>query len=160
MRPTGVDMQNKRKTQAGMSLIEIMVVIAIIATVASLVTVNVLDYLDESKVETTKIAISNVEQALKQYKRKIGNYPSGDQGLNALQQAPSDLKDPGKYPQNGFLEKLPKDGWGNEFQYFSPGRGGQEYEVLSLGGDSAEGGEGYDTDISSATGEGEVKEAN
>ena len=143
-------MRNFFRAQAGMSLIEIMVVIAIIATVASLVTVNVLDYLDESKVETSKIAISNVEGALKQYKRKVGTYPTAEQGLNALVEAPSDLRDSSKYPKNGFIEKLPKDAWGNDFLYFSPSRqGGKDHEVVSYGADGEEGGDGYDADLSS-----------
>lgn len=143
-------MKSTQSSQAGMSLIEIMVVIAIIATIASVVTVNVLDYLDESKVETSKIAIGNIEQALKQYKRKIGTYPTADQGLDALVQAPSDIKDPSKYPANGFVERVPKDAWSNELIYFNPGRQGGDYEVVSYGADGEEGGEGYDADLSSA----------
>ena len=77
------------REQAGMTLIEIMVVVAIIGSIAALVTVNVLDYLDESKVETTKIQIGNIEGALKQFKRRHGFYPSTEQGLSALVEKPT-----------------------------------------------------------------------
>ena len=72
------------RNEAGMTLIEIMVVLAIIGSIAALITVNVLSYLDESKVETTKIQIKNIEAALDQYKRRHGSYPTTEQGLSAL----------------------------------------------------------------------------
>lgn len=135
-----------RASQKGMTLIEIMVVVAIIGSIAALVTVNVLDYLDESKVETTKIEIKNVEQALEQYKRKAGSYPTSEQGLQALVEKPTVGKIPENYPKGGFLKKVPKDAWGNDFIFTSPGSG-HDYEIISLGRDGQEGGEDYDADI-------------
>ena len=135
------------KNQAGMTLIEIMVVVAIIGSIAALVTVNVLDYLDESKVETTKIQIKNVESALEQFKRRHGFYPTTEQGLSALVEKPTVGKIPDNYPADGYLKSIPKDGWGNEFTYTQPGTQGHKYEIISLGGDSAEGGENTDADI-------------
>jgi len=132
--------------ERGMTLIEIMVVVAIIGSIAALVTVNVLDYLDESKVETTKIEIKNVEGALEQYKRKAGAYPTTEQGLGALVEKPTAGKVPDNYPKGGFLKKVPKDAWGNDFTYVSPGAG-HDYEIISLGRDGVEGGDDYDADI-------------
>lgn len=136
----------KKKSQKGMTLIEIMVVVAIIGSIAALVTVNVLDYLDESKVDTTKIEIKNIEGALEQFKRKHGFYPTSEQGLQALVEKPTAGRVPDNYPKAGYIKKLPKDAWGNEFLYVSPGQG-HDYEIISLGRDGQEGGEDYDTDI-------------
>jgi general secretion pathway protein G len=135
--------------QVGMTLIEIMVVVAIIGSIAALVTVNVLNYLDESKVETTKIQIKNMEGALEQYKRRHGVYPTTEQGLAALVEKPTVGKIPDDYPPDGYLKSLPKDGWGNDFLYFSPGVAGHRIEIVSQGADGEEGGEGFDADITS-----------
>ncbi|KAB2841568.1 type II secretion system protein GspG [bacterium] len=142
------------RSQAGMTLIEIMVVVAIIGSIAALVTVNVLNYLDESKVETTKIQMKNVEGALDQYKRRHGSYPTTEQGLSALVEKPTVGKVPDNYPPDGYLKAVPKDGWGNDFIYASPGSAGHKIEIISYGGDGQEGGEGFDADISNF----EVKE--
>lgn len=148
-----------RYSQAGMSLIEIMVVLAIIGSVAAIVTVNVLDSLDESKVETTKITIKTLESALENYKRKMGSYPTTEQGLDALVEAPAGLPEGKKYPKKGFLkgDKIPKDAWGNNFEYASPGASG-DFEITSLGADGAEGGDDYDADISNVDSKGEEEE--
>lgn len=137
----------KSESQKGMTLIEIMVVVAIIGSIAALVTVNVLDYLDESKVDTTKIEIKNVEGALEQFKRKHGFYPTTEQGLAALVEKPTTGRVPDNYPKGGYLKKVPKDAWGNDFIYTSPGGTGHEYEIISLGRDGQEGGEDYDADL-------------
>ena len=142
------------RNEAGMTLIEFMVVVAIIGSIAALVTVNVLNYLDESKVETTKIQIKNIEGALDQYKRRHGSYPTTEQGLSALVEKPTVGKVPDNYPPDGYLKNVPKDGWGNDFQYASPGSAGHKIEIISLGGDAQEGGEGSDADIANF----EVKE--
>ncbi|MCC7344559.1 MAG: type II secretion system major pseudopilin GspG [Deltaproteobacteria bacterium] len=142
------------RSQAGMTLIEIMVVVAIIGSIAALVTVNVLSYLDESKVETTKIQMKNVEGALDQYKRRHGSYPTTEQGLSALVEKPTVGKVPDNYPPDGYLKAVPKDGWGNDFIYASPGSAGHKIEIVSYGGDGQEGGEGFDADITNY----EVKE--
>lgn len=135
------------KNQAGMTLIEIMVVVAIIGSIAALVTVNVLDYLDESKVETTKIQINNVESALEQFKRRHGFYPSTEQGLAALVDKPTVGKVPDNYPADGYLKAVPKDGWGNDFIYYSPGVAGHKIEIISYGADGEEGGDEMDADL-------------
>ena len=135
--------------QAGMTLIEIMVVVAIIGSIAALVTVNVLNYLDESKVETTKIQIRSIESALDQFKRRHGFYPTTEQGLIALVEKPSVGRSPDNYPADGYIKALPKDGWGNEFVYYQPGVAGHKIEIISLGGDGEEGGEEFDADVMS-----------
>lgn len=130
-----------------MTLIEIMVVVAIIGAIAGLVTVNVMSFLGESRVETTKITIKNVEGALEQYKRKHSVYPSTEQGLQALVEKPSTGKVPDNYPSGGYMKDVPKDAWGEDLIYTSPGTAGHPYEIISLGEDKSEGGEELAADI-------------
>lgn len=137
--------------QAGMTLIEIMVVITIIGLIATVVTVNVLDRLTEANIATTKTQIKSLESGLDEYRRSNGRYPTTEQGLKALVEKPTVGKIPNNYPKNGYLKggKIPKDSFGNDFIYYSPGIYGHEYEIISLGNDGQEGGEDEDSDIKS-----------
>jgi len=135
------------RNQAGMTLIEIMVVVAIIGSITALVTVTVMDSLEESKIETTKIQIRSIESALDHFKRRHGFYPTSEQGISALVEKPSVGRVPDNYPPDGYMKSLPKDAWGNEFIYYSPGVSGHKVEIISYGADNDEGGEGGDADI-------------
>ena len=97
--------------QAGMTLIEIMVVITILGLIATVVTVNVLDRLDQAKVETTKTQMRGLESALDNYRRDNGVYPSTEQGFSALVEKPSIGRVPKRYPKSGYLKggRVPKD---------------------------------------------------
>lgn len=127
-----------RHGQRGLTLVEIMVVIAILGTLMAVVGVNVVNRLQDANVETTKLQIKQIEQNLAMYAAKNkGKFPSTSQGLEAA----------AKYFPDS---KVPVDAWGNAFQYYSPGtQSGGSYEIISLGRDGAEGGEGYDADIKS-----------
>lgn len=135
----------------GMTLIEIMVVITILGLIATVVTVNVLDRLDEAKVSTAKTQMKSLEQALDQYRRDSGTYPSSEQGLQALVEKPSIGRIPKRYPKKGYIKggKVPQDPWGCDYVYQSPGPSGQDYAITSLGSDCQEGGEDADADIHS-----------
>ncbi|HPQ81229.1 MAG TPA: type II secretion system major pseudopilin GspG [bacterium] len=135
----------------GMTLIEIMVVITILGLIATVVTVNVLDSLDEAKMKTAKTQIKGFEDALEAYRRDAGVYPSTEQGLSALVEKPTIGRIPKRYPPKGYLKggKIPKDPFDCDYQYYSPGIQGHDYEIYSLGRDCQEGGEGPDSDISS-----------
>jgi len=133
----------------GMTLIEIMVVVAIIGLIMGVVTVNVLDKLDEAKVSTTKTQMKSLGNALDQYRRDAGYYPSTEQGLQALVEKPSSGRVPRNYPAKGYIKKIPRDPFDCEFIYTSPGTHGNDYEITSLGRDCAEGGEDMDADIHS-----------
>ncbi len=137
--------------QRGMTLIEIMVVITILGLIATVVTVNVLDRLDEAKVDTAKTQMKGFEEALDQFRRDNGFYPSTEQGLIALIEKPSIGRVPKRFPPKGYLKgnKVPQDPWGCDYSYYSPGIQGHEYEIYSTGRDCQEGGEGIDADISS-----------
>lgn len=137
-----------RNSRAGMTLVEIMVVITIIITLMSVMAVVVLGRLDDANADMTRIRIGQLEQALQMYAVKHkGKYPSTSQGLSA---ADKYMPTPGE---------VPTDSWGNEFQYFSPGtHGSSDYEIVSLGKDGKEGGEDAGSDIQSWNLDGDEEE--
>ncbi|MBK7761541.1 MAG: type II secretion system protein GspG [Deltaproteobacteria bacterium] len=123
------------RRRRGMTLVEIMVVIAIIGTMMSIVGFAVADNFAKANVETTKLTMQQIDKNLGMYAAaKKGKFPTTSEGLAAA----------AKYFPDG---AVPKDSWGNEFIYTASGRG---YEIVSLGADGVEGGEDYDADINSA----------
>jgi general secretion pathway protein G len=130
----------------GFTLIELMVVLVILGILAVLVVPNVLDRADDARVTAAKTDIANLSQALKLYKLDNQRYPEAAQGLQALATKPT----VGTVPSNWrvYVEKLPKDPWGRDYQYLNPGIKG-EIDVMSLGADGAAGGEGKNADIGS-----------
>ena len=136
-----------RQGEQGFTLVELMVVIVIIGLLAAIVAFNVLPMGDKARVEKAKSDISTIEQALEMYKLQNLHYPSTSDGLQALVKAPSSA-DPSRYQAGGYIKKLPKDPWGNPYQYASPGQHG-EADVWSNGADGKPGGEGVDADIGS-----------
>jgi len=144
-------MKKLLRSQAGMTLIEIMVVITILGIIATIVTVNVLDRLDQAKVSATKTQIKSLEMALDEFRRDNGYYPTTERGLKALIEKPSIGRMPNNYPSHGYLKggKVPHDSFGGDFLYYSPGNNGNRYEIVSLGADGQEGGEDADADIKS-----------
>ncbi len=105
---------------------------------------------DEAKQVKAKIDIASLETALRLYKLDNGNYPTTEQGLDALVSPPETAPLPTKWHEGGYLEKnrVPKDPWGNEFVYLSPGIH-DDYDIICYGADGAPGGEGKDQDINS-----------
>ncbi|HIJ95275.1 MAG TPA: type II secretion system major pseudopilin GspG [Desulfuromonadales bacterium] len=132
----------------GFTLIEIMVVIVILALLAALVAPKLMGRADDAKITDARVQIKNIETALKLYKLDSGNYPTTEQGLNALVEKPTVGIIPKMYKEGGYLEskKMPKDPWGNDYLYISPGEHG-DYDLYSFGADSAKGGEGKNADI-------------
>ena len=141
----------KRLGHKGMTLIEIMVVITILGLIATVVTVNVMGRLDEARVSTAKTQIKALESALDNFRRDNGFYPSTEQGLKALIEAPTSGRVPKSYPKGGYLKggKVPQDPWRTDYIYYSPGIYGHDYELISHGADGQEGGEDSDADVKS-----------
>ena len=132
------------ESEAGLTLIEMMIVLVIIAVVAGLITMNVIGRPDEAKATTTKSNISSISGALKMYRLDNGDYPTTDQGLKALVERPSTPPVPSSWPQGGYLSAPPLDAWGKPYEYQSEGGG---FTIKSLGKDGKPGGEGVDADI-------------
>ena len=132
-----------RRSQAGFTLIEMMVVIVIIGIIAGLAIVQLSGRADRAKVEATKAMISQVSQAVDFFKLDHNRYPLR---LEELVTQPSDI-DPRKWAQGGYLKKYPKDAWDREFRFQVPGTKGQPFDVVSFGEDGREGGELYGEDL-------------
>jgi general secretion pathway protein G len=130
----------------GFTLIEVLVVVMILGILAALVVPRIMDRPDEARRVAAKADINGIVQALKLYRLDNGFYPSTEQGLGALTSKPTTQPLPGNWKQGGYLERLPKDPWGGDYQYLAPGVRG-EIDVFSLGADRARGGEGNAADI-------------
>ena len=138
-----------RKTLArGFTLIEIMVVIAILGIMAAIVVPKLVGHTDTAKVVAAKQDIANIKQALILYKLDNQRYPTTEQGLQALVVKPASGPAANGYKADGYLEKIPKDPWGNPYQYLCPGLKG-EFDVFSYGADGQPGGDGINADIGS-----------
>jgi general secretion pathway protein G len=132
-------------SQAGFSLIEVMVTMVIIGLLSTLVLINVLPSRDKAMVDKAKADIATLELAVDTYKMDNFGYPRTEDGLTALVSAPSNAK-PERYREGGYIRRLPEDPWGNPYQYAYPGRA-RAFDVYSLGADNSLGGEGLDADI-------------
>ncbi|BEI24527.1 type II secretion system major pseudopilin GspG [Vibrio fluvialis] len=138
-------MNKKVNKQSGFTLLEVMVVVVILGILASFVVPNLLgnkEKADQQKAITDIVALEN---ALDMYKLDNNVYPTTDQGLDALVNKPSS-PEPRNYRAGGYIKRLPKDPWGNDYQYLSPGDKGT-IDVFTLGADGQEGGEGTSSDI-------------
>jgi general secretion pathway protein G len=132
----------------GFTLIEIMVVVVIMGVLAALVVPKLLSRTGESKVAAAKVDIATIMQSLKLYKLDNTRYPTTEQGLQALLVKPTSGPAANGWKEGGYLEKMPKDPWGFQYQYLSPGIKG-EVDVFSTGADGQPGGTGEDADIGS-----------
>ena len=140
----------KKLLKKGFTLLELLVVIVILGLLVSLVSINFLPTLSNAYVEVAKQDIARLQQALVMFKISEGSYPTQEQGLSSLKENPGNLKKPGKYPSGGYINKLPKDPWGNDYIYIYPGQYG-EFDIISLGADGQPGGEGENADIGNWT---------
>jgi len=138
--------KNNTRKQTGFTLLELLVVLGIIAMLAGLVGPQVMKHMGESKVKAAKVQLEDLAQTLDMYKLDVGSYPTSEQGLNALIESPD-----GAQRWNGpYLRKskVPLDPWNQEYKYTSPGEHGK-FDIVSLGADGKEGGEGEDKDLNS-----------
>jgi general secretion pathway protein G len=148
--PTVRRWQGERAGARGFTLIEIMVVVVILAILAALIVPRIMSRPDEARVVAARQDIRAIEQALKLYRLDNQRYPSTEQGLDALVKPPTLPPLPPNWKTGGYLERLPRDPWGNAYQYLNPGLRG-EIDVFSFGADGIAGGEGFDADIGSWT---------
>ena len=137
-----------RRKRAGFTLVEVMVVVVIIGLLATVVVINVLPAQDRAMVEKAGADIAVLEQAVETYRLDNLTFPRTEDGLQALVAPPASLNRPERYRQGGYVRRLPDDPWGNPYQYRQPGRDNRPFEIISLGADGQEGGEGNDADIS------------
>ncbi|TJY55803.1 type II secretion system protein GspG [Sinimarinibacterium sp. CAU 1509] len=141
-----MNIQQKSSMQRGFTLIEIMVVVVILGILAAVVVPRIMDNPDKARITKAKQDIRVLESTLELYKLDNFNYPSTQQGLDALVKKPSGEPDAPNYKSGGYVKSLPKDPWGNPYQYLQPGARG-EFDLFSLGADNRPGGEGVAADI-------------
>lgn len=135
------------KRQArGFSLIEILVVVVIIGILAAVVVPRVMDEPERAMVTKAKQDVQALVTALNMYKLDNHNYPSTEQGLEALVRRPSGQPEAPNWKEGGYIERLPKDPWGRDYQYLNPGVHG-EIDVWSFGANGMAGGEGKNAEI-------------
>jgi len=135
-------------SRSGFTLIEIMVVIIILGILVGLIVPRFMEKPEKARVVKAQMQIESISVALKEYKLDNGDYPTTEQGLEALVEKPSIGKIPKKYPEKGYFPKIPKDPWGNDYVYISPGEHG-DFDLISYGADGEEGGEGKNGDVQS-----------
>jgi general secretion pathway protein G len=139
-------------TERGMSLIEILIVISLMAVIGSIAASKILDSFQEGKRGAAKTQIAALKDMLQQYYRYCNQFPTTEQGLEALAVKPTSPPDCPNYPANGIIAdgKIPLDPWGTPYDYQSPD-GGKTFVITSFGRDKKEGGEkgSFDEDIHS-----------
>lgn len=140
--------RNVRKRYSGFTLIEIMVVVVILGILAALIVPKVMSRPDDAKMIAALHDVGAIVQALKLYRLDNNAYPTTDQGLQALVQRPTTQPIPTNWKSGGYLDRLPQDPWGHDYQFLNPGLHG-EIDVFSLGADGVAGGEGKNADIGS-----------
>ncbi len=130
----------------GFTLIEVMVVVVILGILAAAIVPKLMSRPDEARMVKAKQDIRTLEGALQLYRLDNFVYPSTDQGLEALVDKPTDDPIPPNWKEGGYIERLPKDPWGNDYRYLNPGEQG-EIDIYSLGADRQVGGRGAGTDV-------------
>ncbi len=137
-------MKDRKKNEKGFSLIELLIVMVIMGLLAALVGPRMFGKVGKSKQNAARSQMALFETALDTYRLDVGKYPSTEQGLQALRTKPSGAE---KWDGPYLPKAVPKDPWGNPYVYRRTDNG--EVEIISLGANGTEGGEGEDKDISS-----------
>lgn len=139
-------LKNRKKSEEGFTLVEVMVVMVIIALLATFVVINVLPSQDKAMVQKAKGDIRLLEQAMEMYRLDMLDYPEEEVGLQALRALPTGAPNADRYRTGGYVKFLPQDPWGRDYIYRYPGEHGV-IDLFSYGQDGEEGGEGMAADI-------------
>lgn len=131
----------------GFTLIEIMVVVVILAILGTFAVQNIFDRPDQARITKAHHDIRTIESALEMYRMDNFTYPSTDQGLQALVQRPGGSPEPRNWREGGYMRSLPKDPWGNDYDYQGPEDTGGRPLILSYGADGRPGGDGVNAEI-------------
>jgi len=130
----------------GFTLIEVLVVVVILGILAAVVVPRIMDQPDQARVVKAKQDVRTLVSALNMYRLDNFVYPSTEQGLDSLASKPSGSPAAPNWKTGGYVEHLPQDPWGTDYQYLNPGIHG-EVDVYSLGADGQLGGDAINADI-------------
>lgn len=139
------------RARRGVTLIEVLVVLAIIGLVATIVAVNVLPERERAAIKKARIDVETLSGVLENYKLDLLNYPTTEQGLAALVSPPAGLENTENYKPGGYIKKAAVDPWGRPYVYKFPGEHGGAYDLYSLGPTGKEGGTGQNAVIGNWT---------
>ncbi|MDH3608952.1 MAG: type II secretion system major pseudopilin GspG [Gammaproteobacteria bacterium] len=147
-------MNNFKRTKIhrmqGFTLIEIIVVVVIIGLLAAVIAPNIFGQVEEARIKKSLSDLRALESALNLYRLDNFNYPSTDQGIQALVTKPSGSPEPKNWRKGGYIPRMPLDPWGSEYQYAYPGASGSEFDLFTFGADGKLGGEENNKDLSTA----------
>lgn len=143
---------SRLRKDAGLTLIELMVVVVILALLAVVIVPRVIDRPDQARAARAQADIGAIAAALDLYRLDNGMYPTTEQGLAALTTAPTSAPVPSNWASGGYLDRVPQDPWGRAYLYLVPGLHG-DFDLVSHGADGESGGTGADADITNWQGE-------
>ena len=135
-----------KRLSGGFTLIEVLIVMAILALIFGMIVPQLVGRQQGAQVDKAKLDIASLENALTLYRMDNHQYPSTEQGLAALASRPSGYPEPKNYNPGGYIKKLPKDPWGNDYIYLSPGEHG-DIDIMSYGADGRPGGDDDNADL-------------
>ena len=142
--------QRDKTGDQGFSLLELMVVVVIMSILALVIVPRIIDRPDQARVTRAKADLAVLSEAVSLYKLDNLKYPTTQQGLPALVSRPTADPVPENYSEGGYIQGLPKDPWGADYQYLSPGVHG-DFDIFTFGADGTAGGEGINADIGTWT---------
>lgn len=139
----------KKSPKDGFTLLEIMVVVLIIGMLMALIAPRIFGRFAQTKADLAKAGVKQIAQQLELYKLDNGQYPTTEQGLDALVHEPSSEPRPRRYPEGGYVSvDLLRDPWQNPYKYDRPGKNNPNtYDIYSYGDDGVPGGDGLNSDI-------------
>ena len=146
MIPSRFPAVNPRSAARGFTLIEILVVVVIIGILAAIVVPRVMDRTGDARQTKARSDIQALSTALNMYRLDNFNYPGTNQGLEALVSRPGGSPEARNWRNGGYIDRIPKDPWGRDYVYLSPGQRG-DFDLYSLGNDGQPGGEGENADV-------------
>ena len=135
------------QARSAFTLLEMLVVLVVLGLLAGLIGPQLFGRVGEAKTTTARTQMELIGVALDSYRLDNGSYPVTVQGLDALNTRPGRQPAPLNWRGPYLRKAVPNDPWGRPYIFAAPTRGGEGYDLRSLGRDGAEGGIGEDADL-------------